>query len=98
MTEGLGRKDGGSGWRRRRRRRATVLKRDNAALMYSEGVQPIQLAQGCFAGSWPVNGERVRGCADCKVEKRQPATWHHVVRRLLAITSRPRPRRRKPDN
>jgi len=53
MTEGLGRKDGGSGWRGRHRRRATVLKRDSAALMYSEGVQPLQLAQGCFAGSCP---------------------------------------------
>jgi hypothetical protein len=29
-----------------------------------------------------------RGWPDRKVEKRQPATWHHLVRRLLAITSR----------
>ena len=31
---------------------------------------------------------QTRGWPDCKVEKRRPATWHHLVRRLLAITSR----------
>jgi hypothetical protein len=31
---------------------------------------------------------QTRGWPDCKVEKRRPATWHQLVRRLLAITSR----------
>jgi hypothetical protein len=31
---------------------------------------------------------QTRGWASFKVEKRRPLTWHHLVRRLLAITSR----------